>query len=95
VGKVGHPLSVGDPDAKARSLHSPEQYRRAGKNLHCGKPGLETARFVPDEPRLESVFYPLPGNPTKEGHELAAIAYAEAEGVFPVVKPLELFIGPL
>ena len=91
LGKIGHTLTMGDPDAERRVLHALEHDGRALQDLHGGEAGLEAAGPVVDEARLQLVGNAPPRHPTEQRHELAAVANSEAESVGPVIEALELF----
>mmetsp|Transcript_14859 Transcript_14859/g.37607 ORF Transcript_14859/g.37607 Transcript_14859/m.37607 type:complete len:251 (+) Transcript_14859:440-1192(+) len=92
VGEVHLPLAVRHPHAQRRSGHALEE---DGVGLEDGERGvaaLEAARLVVHEARLRRLRQQLVarGHPAEQGHELAAIAHAEGEGVLARAEVFEL-----
>mmetsp|Transcript_16589 Transcript_16589/g.51604 ORF Transcript_16589/g.51604 Transcript_16589/m.51604 type:complete len:822 (-) Transcript_16589:1487-3952(-) len=87
-------LAVRHPHAERRPLHALEQHRVRLEHGERRVARLEATRLVVHEARLlglrqERVVVSA-WHPAKKGHELAAVAHAEREGIRPRAEVLEL-----
>ncbi len=90
AGKKCAAFAVRDPHAERCASHVFEHNCWTVLNLHSGKAGFKTRGFVANKPGLCRIGKAGERNPAEQGHELAAIAYAEAEGIGAVVEGIKL-----